>query len=214
MWWPTEKLRAAPFVNLCASGPKEETFKVRSREQDARALSLHARSFAPTPRPPTRTPTLPPLLCLQSQVTVDIGIPLAVVDDLEAAAERVVAAEPTEFTGDVGAELRESATSLKFQLVVYWVYTHSGVDEGREGRARTKMYAALAGEGCSGWSRPAARGLAASAPARVCPSHPHLVFRAEQLIKHGISPSWPPPSASGDPASSHAAGTAGAPKRD
>ena len=110
VWWPNEKLRAAPFVNLTASGPKGETFKVM----------------------------------------VDVATPLAVVDALKAAAERVAADEPTEFNGVVGAGLRESATPLKFTVAVYWEYSHSGVDQGRATRARTKMYAALAGEGCEG----------------------------------------------------------------
>lgn len=66
------------------------------------------------------------------------------MEDLRLAAEAVIKANPKEFSGALAANLAAGSDPLKMAVSIWWQYSHNGVDLGRTGRNRTKMYAALA----------------------------------------------------------------------
>ncbi|KAI3438435.1 hypothetical protein D9Q98_000866 [Chlorella vulgaris] len=78
------------------------------------------------------------------KVLVDLDTPLTAVEDLRLAAEAVIKANPKEFSGALAANLAAGSDPLKMAVSIWWQYSHNGVDLGRTGRNRTKMYAALA----------------------------------------------------------------------
>lgn len=97
LYFPNEKLRIQPFINLSSSGNKGESFKVGQRALAActpppprrlaagRQAPTHGCGLASSPLTPTPTP------CLHTQqVLVDLSTPAALLDALRVAAEGVV----------------------------------------------------------------------------------------------------------------------------
>ncbi|KAL4448058.1 hypothetical protein ABPG75_005277 [Micractinium tetrahymenae] len=77
------------------------------------------------------------------KVLVDIGTSAAVLEQLKAAAEGIIKANPKEFNGACSVNLKEGGGPLKMMISVYWEFSHTGADGGRTGRNRTKMLTAL-----------------------------------------------------------------------
>lgn len=77
------------------------------------------------------------------KLAVDLDTRPEVLDRLREAGAAVVAAFPAEFSGDPSVTLAPCDLPFKMTLVVWWSYSHNGIDLGRTARARTEMYKAL-----------------------------------------------------------------------
>ena len=139
VYYPNEKLRLIPFINITRSGNKASCAHSgglgvhvhRSRharlERLAACLAIHCLDPlgtsackptdsgipAPAPLPP------PPLQGESFKVAVDLSTPAApLMEALRLAAEGVIRGAPTEFNGKLAVNLREGGTPLKMVISV------------------------------------------------------------------------------------------------
>ncbi|KDD76404.1 hypothetical protein H632_c237p0 [Helicosporidium sp. ATCC 50920] len=80
------------------------------------------------------------------KLSVDLDTPMEVLDSLKTVAQQVIDANSNEYSGSPAVTLAPSDLPFKMTLSIWWSYSHSGIDLGRMGRARTLMYKALVQE--------------------------------------------------------------------
>lgn len=133
LYYPNEKLRLIPFVNITRSGNKVGG----RRSPRSSSQMLHEQPCRMRPAPPcvqssaplhavltrllSTLPSLSPRLQGESfKVMVDINTPgiSGVMEMLRAAGDTVIKSSPTEFNGVLAVHLREGGSPLKMTISV------------------------------------------------------------------------------------------------